>query len=125
MRINRNIESLIRKFVLVNQTGIINGITSFSIDSIEQTYNVSVKCPLSATCMWLIDNKVIFEGSDTSVTLIFEQKDIGNRTLSYVAYYRRIRRTLASILLSILPCTTTGKIQNSVTYVYVKLYSFC
>jgi hypothetical protein len=109
VRKNKNIESVIRKFILVKQTGIINGITSFAIDSIGQTYNVSVKCPLSATCMWLIDNKVIFRGSDISVTLIFDQKDIGNRILSYVAFYRRIRRTLASLLLSILPCTTPGK----------------
>jgi hypothetical protein len=109
---NKNIESSIRKFILVNQTGIINGITSFSIDSKHQTYNVSVKCPMSATCMWLLDNKVIFGGPDTSVTLTFEQKDIGNRTLSYMAYCKRIRRTLASLLLSILPSTTRSKILN-------------
>jgi hypothetical protein len=117
VRNNKNIELLIQKFILVKQIGIINGITSFEIDSIGQTYNVSVKCPLSATCMWLIDKKVIFQGSDTSVTFIFDQKDIGNRTLSYVAFYRRIRRTLASLRISILPCTTSGNIRNSVTYI--------
>ena len=119
MRNNKNIESGIRKFILVNTTGIIIGATSFSIDSMVQTYNASVECPSNSRCMWLLDNKVISKGPETYVTLIINQNCIGNRTLSYVAFNGKIRQTLASILLSILPSITQGKIFN-IMYVFVQ-----
>lgn len=82
--------------------GIINGPNSFPVDSIGQ-FNVSVNCTSSLTCMWLLDNAVISITSNTSIGLTFRQQDIGNRTLSYVAYSQNNPRILASLLLSILP----------------------
>jgi hypothetical protein len=60
--------------------------------------------------MWLLDNKVIFRGEDTYVTLTFDKKYIGNRILSYVAYHGTIHQTLASLPLFILPNKKRGNI---------------
>jgi hypothetical protein len=94
----------------VSQTGIITGPTLFSIDSKKQMYQVSIKCPLGITCMWLLDGQVIAATSSTSVTLIFKPEHIGNRTLSYVKFIATKPTILASLLVCILPSTRRGKV---------------
>jgi hypothetical protein len=100
----------IRKFILANQTGVITGPNSFSIDLIGRMYNVSITCPNGATCMWYLDNYVINSTSSTSVILIFKPENVGNRTLSYAKIISNNPLILASLLLSILPSTIQGKV---------------
>ncbi|UJR38725.1 hypothetical protein I4U23_031390 [Adineta vaga] len=83
--------------------GIISGSTVFTVGSISNVYTVSIKCPLDATCMWMLDKNVIFSGSNTNITLTFNDNDVGNRTLSYVKFIRNKRTILASLLLNLLP----------------------
>ncbi|CAF1654168.1 unnamed protein product, partial [Adineta ricciae] len=83
--------------------GIITGESSFSIDSISQTYHVSVQCPLGYICNWLLDNQTMDEQPDTDFTFILHERHVGYRTLSYVAFCGSIRQTLASLDLIILP----------------------
>jgi hypothetical protein len=60
--------------------------------------------------MWLLDNTVISTSPNTSILLTFNRNNIGNHTLSYVAYFRNKPQILASLKLSILPSSTQGKI---------------
>ncbi|UJR18341.1 hypothetical protein I4U23_005243 [Adineta vaga] len=97
--------------------GFIKGPIIFSLDFNEQIYNVSIQCPSDCTCMWLLDDEIISSESDSSVTLTFHEKNIGNRTLSYVKYIANRPTNLASLLLSILPKsieTTTFTIGTSI-----------
>ncbi|UJR15341.1 hypothetical protein I4U23_002290 [Adineta vaga] len=86
--------------------GMITGKTSFSVDSMNQTYRVSIECPSDYTCKWCFDNKIIFEKPDVIFTLILNEAYVGNRTLSYVAYRGSIRRVLALLQLFILSSKT-------------------
>ncbi|CAF3717387.1 unnamed protein product [Rotaria sordida] len=106
-----------------NTTYIITGPTSFSIDSNVQVYSVSAYCPFRLTCMWLLDNEVISSTPNTTVSLVFDQRDIGNRTLSYVGYLANTPRILASLSLSIILSSirpagpmSTPRVYFTVTY---------
>ena len=94
---------------LDNVASVINGTDSFSIDSPIQIYNVSSGCPFGATCMWLLDGTVISPSPNTSIGITFDQRHVGNRTLTYVAYMGNNPQTLASLSLSILPSRIQGK----------------
>ena len=62
--------------------------------------------------MWLLDKEVVSGTSDPSVILTFHSEQIGNRTLSYVAFVENNPQTLATVLISILPNTTQGNAYN-------------
>jgi hypothetical protein len=62
--------------------------------------------------MWLLDNTVISTSPNTSIVLTFGPNDIGNQTLSYVAYNENQPKILASLSLSILSSTRQGNIEN-------------
>ncbi|CAF4616039.1 unnamed protein product, partial [Rotaria sp. Silwood2] len=79
-------------------------------------YNVSANCTSGLTCVWLLDNEVISNTPNTTVTLEFALRHIGNRTLSYVGYSANTPRILASLPLSILPSTSPGKVSSSVNF---------
>ncbi|CAF4647632.1 unnamed protein product [Rotaria sp. Silwood1] len=89
-----------------NDTYVITGPTSFSIDTNQQIYNVSANCPLGLTCMWLLDNEVISGTPNTTVGLVFSPRHVGNRTLTYVGYSANNPQILASLQLSILPSSS-------------------
>lgn len=90
------------------------GNSSFSIDSAQQTFRSPVHCPLRANCEWRLDGKVIDRrDSDAVLTWTLREKYIGNRTLTYVAYRRKVCGTLASLQLDIQPSRSQGR-ANSV-----------
>jgi hypothetical protein len=107
---NKIYKQRIGMIILVSKTGIITGPTPVWVNTIAQPYNVSIRCPFYATCMWLLDGNVINNMPDTSIMLTFEQKHVGNRTLSYVGYTGNVPQTLASLPLSILSTNQTGKV---------------
>ncbi|CAF1380906.1 unnamed protein product [Adineta ricciae] len=86
--------------------GIISGPTSVSLGSNETVYNVSIRCPSDCTCMWLLDDRVIVPQANSSVKLMFNEKNVGNRTLSYVKYIANKSTILASLSIIIL-CNST------------------
>ncbi|CAF1374415.1 unnamed protein product [Adineta ricciae] len=90
-----------------NTTGIINGPTIFTVGLDPNIYTVSIKCPSDATCMWMLDRKVIFTSPNTNITLAFNENDVGNRTLFYVKFIKNKCTILASLLLHLLPKLTT------------------
>jgi len=66
--------------------------------------------------MWLLNSTVISTSPNTSIVLTFGPNDIGNQTLSYVAFNENQPQILASLSLSILSSARQGNIEN---YMYL------
>lgn len=96
-----------------SSNGIITGPTSVIVGSEIYMYEVSKTCPICCQCMWLLNNRKIFDGSDTSIKLTFDEEYIGRRTLSYLAYCGGNRQILASLCLFISSNSSEGKIKDN------------
>ncbi len=65
-------------------------------------------CPSNLFCMWMLDNISVAIDSNTSVALTFTPRQIGNRTLSFVAFINGNYRHLVSHSVSVKPAFETG-----------------